>query len=430
MVFLSWSRVRRFSKVLMPFFFSRTSPDPKHKASARFVRPRPNRARPGDFAPGEISSGLSGVVLGFSPRFENRDSVGSDAGDRYTGSGGLASLPPADLEGSQTAQLDDTVFQQAGLDGVQECIDEFLGVAGGDASFGKNRSHQIGLDDLGARHNFLCSLIRGRGTPTGDLSWDRKLLQMPSEAVFAPFSRVWPELTFVKRPLYICHMNYVTYFRVSTDAQGRSGLGLEAQRAQVASFIASRPGQVIGDYQEIETGKNDRRPQLGAALKQAKDSGATLLIAKIDRLSRNAGFIFNLKDSGVDFVAVDMPDANTLTVGIMALLAQQEREMISSRTKAALQAKKAQGAKLGAALVGCNFTAAGRRKSAQIRRADGLQRTETARSIAKDLRGEGRTLAHIADRLNKYELRAARGGFWGAKQVSRILSNGLASAHG
>jgi DNA invertase Pin-like site-specific DNA recombinase len=215
--------------------------------------------------------------------------------------------------------------------------------------------------------------------------------------------------------------NYVTYYRVSTDKQGKSGLGLEAQRAQVAGFIAARPGQVIGDFQEIETGKNDRRPQLSAALKQAKDSGATLLIAKIDRLSRNAGFIFNLKDSGVDFVAVDMPDANTLTVGIMALLAQQEREMISSRTKAALQAKKAQGARLGAALVGCNFTAAGRRKSALVRRAEGLRRTETARSIAKDLRGEGRTLAEIAERLNKYELKAPRGGLWGAKQVSRIL---------
>ena len=217
-------------------------------------------------------------------------------------------------------------------------------------------------------------------------------------------------------------IKYVTYYRVSTDKQGKSGLGLEAQRAQVAAFIAARPGQVVGDFQEVETGKNDRRPQLIEALRMAKESGATLLIAKIDRLSRNAGFIFNLKDSGVDFVAVDMPDANTLTVGIMALLAQQEREMISSRTKAALQAKKAQGAKLGAALVGCNFTPAGRKKSAQVRKEDGIRKTETVRSIAQDLRDEGRTLREIADRLNRYDLKAPRGGSWGPKQISRIVS--------
>ena len=217
-------------------------------------------------------------------------------------------------------------------------------------------------------------------------------------------------------------MKYVTYFRVSTDKQGKSGLGLEAQRAQVSHFMTGRPGEVVGAFEEVETGKNDRRPQLAAAMKLAKEAGATLLIAKLDRLSRNAGFIFNLKDSGVDFVAVDMPDANTLTVGIMALLAQQEREMISSRTKAALRAKKAQGAKLGAALVGCNFTDAGRVKSARNRRVDGMKKTETARNIAQDLRGEGRTLEQIADRLNRYDMRAPRGGLWGAKQVARMLT--------
>lgn len=218
-------------------------------------------------------------------------------------------------------------------------------------------------------------------------------------------------------------MQYVTYYRVSTDKQGKSGLGLEAQRDQVARFIESRPGATIGDFQEIETGKNDRRPQLAAALRLAKESGATLLIAKIDRLSRNAGFIFNLKDSGVDFIAADMPDANTLTVGIMALLAQQEREMISSRTKAALQAKKAHGAKLGAALVGCNFTDSGRIKSASVRQAESRARVAQAVSIASDLKREGKSLRAIADRLNRYGVTAPRGGRWIAKQVSRVLSS-------
>lgn len=218
-------------------------------------------------------------------------------------------------------------------------------------------------------------------------------------------------------------MEYITYYRVSTDQQSRSGLGLEAQQAQVARFLQERPGTVIAAFQEVESGKVNNRPQLTEALSKARQTGARLLIAKLDRLSRNASFILGLKESGVDFMAADMPDANTLTVGIMALLAQQEREMISARTKAALQARKARGLKLGAALVGVNFTDEGRHRSGRIRREAGRERTKTARAVAMDGRKDGLSLAAIAARLNSYSLRTSRGGLWSARQVLRILSD-------
>jgi len=140
--------------------------------------------------------------------------------------------------------------------------------------------------------------------------------------------------------------SYVPYYRVSTARQGQSGLGLEAQQAAVRAFVAD-PAQLLGDFVEVESGKKNQRPQLLAAIAAARAAGATLLIAKLDRLSRNAGFIFALRDSGVNFVCCDMPDANTLTVGLFAVIAQHEREMISKRTIDALTAKKARGAVLG-----------------------------------------------------------------------------------
>ncbi|WP_133655968.1 recombinase family protein, partial [Hymenobacter sp. UV11] len=117
---------------------------------------------------------------------------------------------------------------------------------------------------------------------------------------------------------------YIPYYRVSTVRQGQSGLGLEAQQAAVRAFVQD-PTRLLGEYVEIESGKKNQRPQLLAALAEARAAGATLLIAKLDRLSRNAGFILMLRDSGVDFVCCDMPDANTLTVGLFAVLAQHER---------------------------------------------------------------------------------------------------------
>lgn len=139
---------------------------------------------------------------------------------------------------------------------------------------------------------------------------------------------------------------YVSYMRVSTKAQGRSGLGLEAQRADVDRYLGCCGG-LVAEFVEVESGTNNHRPKLAEALALCRAYGATLLVAKLDRLSRDAHFLLGLAKAGVDFVAVDMPQANPMTVGVMAVVAQHERDMTSARTKAALQAAKARGARLG-----------------------------------------------------------------------------------
>ena len=139
---------------------------------------------------------------------------------------------------------------------------------------------------------------------------------------------------------------YIAYFRVSTDRQGKSGLGLDAQQQAVRDFLAGR-GELLNAFTEIESGRRNDRPQLAAALAACKKHKAVLLIAKLDRLARNVFFISGLMESGVEFIAVDMPEANRLTIHILAAVAEHEREMISQRTKAALHAAKARGTKLG-----------------------------------------------------------------------------------
>src|ERR1700693_2553841 len=140
---------------------------------------------------------------------------------------------------------------------------------------------------------------------------------------------------------------FVSYLRVSTDKQGHSGLRIEAQRKAVDDYLNGGRWTLLKEYVEIESGKRNDRPQLLAALAHAKATGATIVIAKLDRLARNVAFISNLMESGVEFVAVDMPLANRLTVHILAAVAEHERELISQRTKAALAAAKARGTKLG-----------------------------------------------------------------------------------
>ena len=141
---------------------------------------------------------------------------------------------------------------------------------------------------------------------------------------------------------------FVSYLRVSTDKQGQSGLGLEAQREACRAFMAQVSNAVlVHEFIEVETGKHNDRAELANAMAMAKAYGATLLIAKLDRLSRDAHFLIGLERSGVNFVACDNPQANRLTIGILALVAEQEREAISQRTKAALAAYKARGGKLG-----------------------------------------------------------------------------------
>jgi len=209
----------------------------------------------------------------------------------------------------------------------------------------------------------------------------------------------------------------ITYFRVSTARQGQSGLGLEAQRAAVAAYCQGRC-EIADEYVEVESGKNNARPQLAAAIAQAKALGAKLIIAKLDRLSRNAAFIMELRDSGVDFVAADMPEANTLTIGLMAVMAQDERERISARTKAALQAKKAQGATLGKPE---NMTHEAQVKGAKARHdkaADGYRKIS---GYVKLLRNSGLSYAKIAETLNSEGHTTPTGKRFAAMQVKRIM---------
>jgi DNA invertase Pin-like site-specific DNA recombinase len=140
---------------------------------------------------------------------------------------------------------------------------------------------------------------------------------------------------------------FIAYFRVSTDKQGKSGLGLEAQRKAVLDYLNGGRWTLVQEFVEVESGKHSDRQQLAAALAACKKHRAKLVIAKLDRLSRNLAFIAALMESGVEFVAVDNPHANKLTVHILAAVAEHEREMISERTKAALQAAKARGGRLG-----------------------------------------------------------------------------------
>lgn len=216
---------------------------------------------------------------------------------------------------------------------------------------------------------------------------------------------------------------FVAYLRVSTAKQGRSGLGLEAQRESVKRFVADRHGRIIApEFVEIETGKNNNRPELAKALKRCRATGATLVVAKLDRLSRNAAFLMTLRDSGVAFVAADVPDANTMTVGVLALVAQHEREAISARTKAALAAAKARGKKLGGVRPGGGKIGKHQRKgvAANVAKADAR-----VMDVAEDLRAlmaEKLSLNAMARRLNELSITASRGGKWTATGVRRALA--------
>src|SRR6476660_1180485 len=142
---------------------------------------------------------------------------------------------------------------------------------------------------------------------------------------------------------------FVAYYRVSTDRQGRSGLGLEAQQKAVIDFLNGGASELVGEFVEVESGKKSDRPELARAIEACRKHKARLVIAKLDRLSRNLAFVATLMDSGVEFVAVDNPHANKLTIHILAAVAEHEREAISERTKAALAAAKARGKRLGKA---------------------------------------------------------------------------------
>lgn len=200
---------------------------------------------------------------------------------------------------------------------------------------------------------------------------------------------------------------YIAYYRVSTKQQGNSGLGLDAQKTMVRNYL-KEDDILIDQFEEVESGKNDNRPQLLKAIEKSKNEGATLLIAKLDRLSRNAGFIFLLKDSNVDFKCVDMPEANSLTIGIMAVLAQEERLLISKRTTDALQELKSKGVKLGNPK---NLTPEARKMGSEAMRFKALQNDNNRKATALivSLRNAGSSYSKIADELNKSGFKTSRG---------------------
>jgi DNA invertase Pin-like site-specific DNA recombinase len=216
---------------------------------------------------------------------------------------------------------------------------------------------------------------------------------------------------------------FVSYLRVSTDRQGRSGLGLEAQRRAVEDYLNGGNWHLAAEVVEVESGKRNDRPKLAEALRLCRLHNAALIIAKLDRLARNVAFISNLMESGVEFTAVDFPQANRLTVHILAAVAEHEREMISQRTRAALAAAKARGKRLGGdrgnlAAVGDK----GREISRKVRIAKAQDRVKLVAPVIAELQASGtRSLRQIADALNARSIPTPRGAVWRPVQVKRVL---------
>jgi DNA invertase Pin-like site-specific DNA recombinase len=210
---------------------------------------------------------------------------------------------------------------------------------------------------------------------------------------------------------------FVAYYRVSTDRQGRSGLGLEAQQKAVMDYLNGGAWELVGEFVEVESGKKSDRPELTRALDACRKHKARLVIAKLDRLSRNLAFVATLMESGVEFVAVDNPHANKLTIHILAAVAEHEREAISERTKVALAAAKARGTRLGTPdPVGAVKRMYAARKARTERFASNVL------PIIREVQAAGHVSCNaIAGQLNARKVATARGGRWTHVQVGQIL---------
>jgi DNA invertase Pin-like site-specific DNA recombinase len=222
----------------------------------------------------------------------------------------------------------------------------------------------------------------------------------------------------------------IAYYRVSTKQQGQSGLGLEAQEATVKAYAAQAGDSIIGRYTEVESGKRADRPELAKAVAHARRSKAKLVIAKLDRLARNVAFLSALMDSGCEFVAVDNPYANRLTIHILAAVAEDEARRTSERTKAALAAAKARGTKLGSARPGAwtgredkrlAGLAKARQAAAQAKQGNALEAVADLLPAMQEQRTAGATLEAIAKDLNNQGQQTSRGGAWSAMAVYRAL---------
>lgn len=224
-------------------------------------------------------------------------------------------------------------------------------------------------------------------------------------------------------------MTYIAYYRVSTKKQEKTRLGLDAQQTAVRSFVDAQSAQIVAEFTEIESGKNSDRPQLANAIRQARATGAKLVIAKLDRLARNVAFTATLMDSGLDFIALDCPQANRLTLHILAAVAEDEARRISERTKAALAAAKARGVKLGAASPRSAFKngaargwRAGSERAASIRARRAAENYAPILPTMRAMRAAGQPLSKIAGWLNKEGYRTTRNSEFTPATVHRALA--------
>lgn len=222
----------------------------------------------------------------------------------------------------------------------------------------------------------------------------------------------------------------IAYYRVSTKQQGESGLGLEAQKFAVNAYAQSSGNRIVASYREVETGKLADRPELSKALAHARRAKATLVVAKLDRLARNVAFLSTLMRAGVEFVACDNPNANRLTIHILAAVAEDEAERISARTKAALAAAKARGTALGSARPGhwngreqnrIDGLAKARIAAAKVHQRAAIDAYADLVPLMRAMRIEGESLAGIAGKLNAEGHTTRRNCAWNAVQVARVL---------
>lgn len=213
---------------------------------------------------------------------------------------------------------------------------------------------------------------------------------------------------------------FIAYYRVSTQKQGQSGLGLEAQQKAVADYLNGGDWELLAEFTEVETGKGanalDRRPQLREALALCKKTKATLVIAKLDRLARNVHFVSGLIESGVEFVAADMPHANKTMIQIHAVMSEHERDQISARTKAALAAAKARGVVLGAA------GSENLKPNIEARKQAADDFAIKLKGVIDGMKARGLSQRAMCDELNDLGIKTAKGGKWSQVQLQRILA--------
>lgn len=213
---------------------------------------------------------------------------------------------------------------------------------------------------------------------------------------------------------------YVAYYRVSTAKQGRSGLGLEAQKSAVQAFLIGNGGKVVAEYVEVESGRRRDRQELQRAINHARVTKSKLVIAKLDRLARNVSFTAALMDSGVEFICCDLPQANRFTIHVMAALAEMEAEMISTRTKAALAEAKRRGIQLGNPNL--SRVRGDPRIASQAWQEMASQRAESYLGLVLEARQLGMcTLQGIADHLHSRGALTQAGKQWHPATVGRLL---------